>query len=110
MPTYRGLSAVSRDLLDGADKPRHVGAVEQMSTDPSVRAHWLIENGLHWTLDVVFNEDNSRVRKDNAGENMAIIRHITLNMLNNAKKSFKNVALKALRKKAGWGNETLAFI
>ena len=76
----------------------------------AVRAHWLIENGLHWTLDVVFNEDNSRVRKDNAGENMAIIRHITLNMLNNAKKSFKQVGLKALRKKAGWGNETLAFI
>lgn len=76
----------------------------------AVRAHWLIENGLHWTLDVVFNEDSSRIRKDNAGENMAIVRHITLNMLNNAKKSFKNVALKALRKKAGWGNETLAFI
>ena len=76
----------------------------------AVRAHWLVENGLHWTLDVVFNEDNSRVRKDNAGENMAIVRHITVNMLNNAKKSFKNIALKALRKKAGWGNETLAFI
>ncbi len=76
----------------------------------AVRAHWLIENKLHWTLDVVFNEDKSRVRKDNAGENMAIIRHITLNMLNNAKESFKNIALKALRKKAGWGNETLALI
>lgn len=76
----------------------------------AIRAHWLVENALHWTLDVVFNEDGSRVRKDNAGENMAIIRHITLNMLNNAKKSFKNVGLKALRKKAGWGNETLALI
>lgn len=76
----------------------------------AVRAHWLVENGLHWTLDVVFNEDNSRVRKDNAGENMAIVRHITLNMLNNAKKLFKNVALKALRKKAGWGNDTLSLI
>lgn len=76
----------------------------------AVRAHWLIENALHWTLDVVFNEDNSRVRKDNAGENMAIVRHITLNMLNNSKKTFKNVGLKALRKKAGWGNETLEFI
>jgi len=76
----------------------------------AVRAHWLIENALHWTLDVVFNEDNSRVRKDSAGENMAIVRHITLNMLNNSKKSFKNVGLKALRKKAGWGNETLEFI
>jgi predicted transposase YbfD/YdcC len=76
----------------------------------AVRAHWLVENALHWTLDVVFNEDGSRVRKDNAGENMVIIRHITLNMLNNAKKSFKNIGLKALRKKAGWGNDTLALI
>jgi len=76
----------------------------------AARNHWLIENGLHWTLDVVFNEDNARVRKDNAGENMAIIRHVTLNMLNNAKKSFKNIALKALRKNAGWSNETLDFI
>ena len=62
----------------------------------AVRAHWLIENGLHWTLDVVFNEDKSRVRKDNAGENMALIRHITINMLNNAKKQIKNIGLKAL--------------
>jgi predicted transposase YbfD/YdcC len=76
----------------------------------AVRSHWLIENGLHWTLDVVFNEDKSRVRKDNAGENMAIIRHITLNMLNNTKKQYKNVGLKALRKKAGWGNNTLSEI
>jgi predicted transposase YbfD/YdcC len=76
----------------------------------AVRAHWLIENALHWTLDVVFNEDNSRLRKDHAAENMAIIRHITVNMLNHAKESFKNVGLKALRKKAGWGNDTLALI
>ena len=81
---------------------------KQIST--AVRSHWLIENGLHWTLDVVFDEDKSRVRKDNAGENMAIIRHITLNMLNNTKKQYKNVGLKALRKKAGWGNETLSSI
>ena len=44
----------------------------------AVRAHWLIENVLHQTLDVVFNEDNSRVRKDHAGENMAIVRHIVM--------------------------------
>jgi predicted transposase YbfD/YdcC len=76
----------------------------------AARSHWLIENGLHWTLDVVFNEDQSRIRKDNAGENMALVRHITLNMLNNAKKHIKNVGVKALRKKAGWGNKTLSFI
>jgi hypothetical protein len=76
----------------------------------AVRSHWLIENGLHWTLDVVFNEDQSRVRKDNAAENMAMIRHITINMLNHTKKLFKNIGLKALRKKAGWDNETIGLI
>lgn len=76
----------------------------------AVRAHWLIENALHWTLDVVFNEDHSRVRKQNAGQNMALIRHIVFNMLGNAKKAFKEIGLKALRKKAAWGNATLDLI
>jgi len=68
------------------------------------------ENTLHWTLDVVFNEDQSRVRKDNAPHNMAIVRHFALNMLNNAKKGFKDTSVKALRKKAGWGNSSLQFV
>ncbi len=57
----------------------------------AVRAHWMVEKNLHWTLDVVFNEDESRVRKDHAGENMAIVRHIVINMLNKAKGAFKGV-------------------
>jgi len=76
----------------------------------AVRAHWGVENCLHWTLDLVFNEDASRIRKDYAPENMALVRHIVLNMLNKAKVAFKDVGIKALRKKAGWGNETLRFI
>jgi len=76
----------------------------------AVRAHWAIENTLHWTLDVVFNEDSSTVRKDHAPHNMAIVRHVVLNILNTAKKQFKGVGIKALRKKAGWGNETLRLI
>jgi predicted transposase YbfD/YdcC len=76
----------------------------------AIRAHWAIENTLHWTLDVVFNEDHSRVRKDHAPQNMAIVRHIVMNMLNNAKQQFKGVGLKGLRKKAGWGNDTLRAI
>jgi len=47
----------------------------------NVRMRWTIENNLHWTLDVTFNEDRSRIRKDNADFNMAIIRKIALNML-----------------------------
>ncbi len=76
----------------------------------AVRAHWSVENTLHWTLDVVFNEDQSRVRKDNAPHNMAMVRHFALNMLSNAKKSFKDTSVKALRKKAGWGNSSLQFV
>ena len=49
----------------------------------AVRAHWGIENSLHWCLDVVFDEDHIRMRKDHSAENMAIVRHIALNILKN---------------------------
>ena len=42
--------------------------------------HWIIENNLHWCLDVNFDEDRCRVRKDNSDENLAVIRHISLNL------------------------------
>lgn len=47
----------------------------------SIRRHWSVENELHWVLDVSFREDESRIRRGNAAENMATARHITLNML-----------------------------
>ena len=47
----------------------------------AVRAHWGIENSLHWCLDVVFREDNCRTRKNNSAENFAVIRRIALNIL-----------------------------
>ena len=46
----------------------------------AVRTHWSIENSLHWRLDVVFGEDSSRIRKDNAPENMALIRRIAVSL------------------------------
>lgn len=46
-----------------------------------VRAHWSIENQLHWTLDVVFDEDAARTRKDNAPQNLAVIRRLAQNIL-----------------------------
>lgn len=77
----------------------------------AVRSHWAIENSLHWVLDVTLGEDNSRVRKKNGAQNMAIIRHITLNLLQNAKKQFrKDMSIKGLQKKAGWGEATLDLI
>jgi predicted transposase YbfD/YdcC len=46
-----------------------------------IRQHWDIENKLHWSLDVTFNEDRSRIRKEYAPENMAAVRHVALNLL-----------------------------
>ena len=70
----------------------------------AVRAHWGIENRLHWMLDVVFREDLARLRRANAPENMAIVRHTALNLLSKARPttSFKN-----RRKKAGWNADYL---
>ena len=47
----------------------------------AVRDHWQIENGLHWVLDVVFAEDQSRLRKGHGARNMAVVRHFAFNLL-----------------------------
>jgi predicted transposase YbfD/YdcC len=76
----------------------------------ATREHWAVENCLHWSLDVTFNEDNSRIRNNNATENIAMIRHTALNLLQIAKAKYKGTSVKGLRKKAGWGNSTLRTI
>lgn len=72
----------------------------------AVRGHWGIENGLHWVLDVTFREDDSRVRKENAPENFAVLRHIALNVLNRARKGKDSI--KTMRLRAGWDETYLA--
>jgi len=77
----------------------------------AVRSHWGIENSLHWILYVTFNEDSSRIRRKNAPENIAIVRHAALNLLRKFKeKAPKKISIKGLRKKAGWDNETLGAL
>ena len=74
----------------------------------SVRSHWGIENSLHWVLDVGFREDECRIRKDNAPQNFAILRHISLNLLNQEKTSKTGAKNKRLR--AGWDDDYLTKI
>ena len=70
----------------------------------AVREHWGIENSLHWVLDVAFNEDKCRMRKDNSGENFAVIRHIALNLL---KQDKSKLSLKAKRHKCAYPDSFL---
>lgn len=74
----------------------------------AIRNHWGIENSLHWTLDVTFSEDKSRIRKDNSPENFALLRRLALNLLKQ-EKSFKG-SLKMKRYKASMDNDYLTQI
>ena len=69
------------------------------------RRHWSIENELHWVLDVALKEDKSRVRKGHAAENLALLRHIALNLLKQEKTAKGGVRAKQLQ--AAWNNEYL---
>ncbi|BCM94480.1 hypothetical protein IAD21_06387 (plasmid) [Abditibacteriota bacterium] len=71
----------------------------------AIRAHWSIENSLHWVLDVAFEEDRCRVRKDHAAHNFATLRKITLNLLR--QDTLLKVGIKARRKVAGWDEDYL---
>jgi len=73
----------------------------------AVRAHWTIENSLHWVLDVDFGEDLSRLRKGHGAKNMAVVRHFAVNMVRNAKDAR---SIKLRRKLAGWDLNYLASI
>jgi len=79
---------------------------ERMGT--VVRGHWGVENGLHWSLDVAYGEDQARMREGNSAENFSILRRITLNLL----KPDKTVkaGIKNKRLKAGWDDAYRAKI
>ena len=68
----------------------------------AVRGHWAVENGLHWSLDVAYGEDQSRMREGNAAENFSILRRITLNLIRLDKT--RKTGIKNCRLKAGWSH------
>jgi len=69
-----------------------------------VRSHWSIENRMHWVLDVVLDEDASRSRKDNAPENLAILRRLALNIVRSHPAPF---SMRQKVKSAGWDDSFL---
>jgi predicted transposase YbfD/YdcC len=74
----------------------------------TVRAHWHIENRLHWVLDVTFREDDSRIRTGNAAQNMTVLRHMALNLIKREQSTKRSIRGKRL--KAGWDEDYLAKV
>ena len=74
----------------------------------SVRSHWGIENSLHWVLDVALNEDDCRIRKDNAPENFSIMRRLAVNLLGREKSNKRGVKNKQFL--AAMDNEYLSKV
>lgn len=72
-----------------------------------VRGHWGIENGLHWVLDVSFDEDRSRMRTDHSAENMALLRRLALSLL---KQHGGKGSIRGKRKQSGWNDQVLVEI
>jgi predicted transposase YbfD/YdcC len=73
----------------------------------AVRSHWAIENNLHWTLDMTFNEDQSRLRAGHGAKNMAVVRHFALNLV---RQVTDKRSIKRRRKRASWDPQYLLQI
>lgn len=83
--------------------------ISSLAIDPSklgyiIRSHWGIENSLHYVLDVVFREDNSRIRQEIAVQNMASLRRFALALAKARQKEIKG-SVKSILKRAAWNDE-----
>lgn len=107
-PEWTGLSSIAAITNHSTNKKTGQTTTEtrlyisSLPPDPvrlaaAARAHWSVENNLHWSLDVAFREDECRTRKDHAAHNLAMIRRAVLNMLRRepTKLSLKRKRLKA---------------
>ncbi len=114
---WKGINTIgmveSERHVDGNTSIEHRYYISSLENDATafgdaVRTHWGIENSVHWVLDVAFREDESRVRIGNAPENLAVARHIALNLLKEEKSA--KIGVKNKRLKAGWDNTYLAKV
>jgi len=101
---------VRKRIIDGQETIKTRFYIASLEPDAkrilsATRQHWNIENGLHWVLDIAFNEDRSRVRKDHAPANLAVLRHMAVNLLK--QETSAKGGIKAKRLQAGWNEDYL---
>ena len=102
-----------REVIDGKTSIERRYFISSLSKDAkeslrAVRGHWAIENSLHWVLDISFREGDCRIRAENSAENMAIVRHISLNLLKQEKSCKRGIKTKRL--KSGWDEAYLSKV
>jgi predicted transposase YbfD/YdcC len=111
---WKGLASLimveAERIIDGKSSVETRYYISSLESDAErmlagVRGHWGVENGLHWTLDIAFSEDQSRVRKDHGPENLAVLRHMALNLLKQEKTA--KGGIKAKRLQCGWNEKYL---
>ena len=97
-------ATVTRDGKTSTER-RHYLSSAKMNAERfanAVRAHWRIENSLHWVLDVTFDEDRARNRRDHGPENLTTLRKLALNVLRSAR---PDISIRRKRKRSGWSDE-----
>jgi predicted transposase YbfD/YdcC len=113
---WPGLKAVvvvesSRELADKIERETrfYITSLVLLANllGPIVRAHWAIENSLHWVMDMIFRDDECRVRTDHAPANFATIKHMAHNLIRRAP---GKDSLRLRRKVAAWDDDFLASI
>jgi len=114
---WKGLNMIgmveSQREVDGKTSTEYRFYIGSIGSDAArfaraVRGHWGIENDLHWSLDVAFREDESRLRDPQARENFAVLRHMALSRLKNDKR--EKMGIKNKRLKAGWDEKYLSHL
>jgi predicted transposase YbfD/YdcC len=114
-PDVRSVVMIERTCTRGEEVTEtthfYISSVPQLSATRAlelVRAHWQIENGLHWTLDVAFREDHSRIHSANGARNFALLRRVAFNALK--REPTAKVGIRTKQKNCGWSNDYLVSV